>query len=546
MAGLIEAFNQVPDGSMMAVPYDVKSIANWIGERYVGASASTTDDVARRDERPGATGERYIGAAGDVISKTWEGERRRKARERLALYEDRGAPHFEAMLARVFADAKVRDDRLKVLPYARFQNVTRRIAWELAMVYKAPAKRSVSGGNEGYQEFIKGTGLDTELREGTRYIGFLNNVFLSLRVVTRLGKQVPVVDVVTPDAFAAVPHPLDRKELVAVILDRKPTVIVERETDPHYVLWSEDFRVFLNSSGRYISHIPNPYGLIPGVLAHRRKPRECLLDQDSGQDIIDAHYAVCLLNVMMLFGQKTGTKAPYAIGDMSRTARGQSLDQDKLTQFEEGVAPGVLDLGHDPASLIASAKSTIAQVGANYGIPEDVFNLTHSPTSGYDRRLKRWGLEERREEQVPLWREYERELAEKASKVMSRDADAAYRFQPEGWQIDFGEVEAPQEPMERLNWREKARTLGLRTTHDDIAEDNPDLDEDGVEERFQNVITERAAEVELQRALNMPKDPGSPGQTPQQNGAQGPQQQGPQQAPPETPQASPQEQEAAA
>lgn len=498
MAGLVEAFNALPGGGSMPADaqFDAQAIAGYIGKHHLGSLTESGN--------PGGDAERRI-----------------RAKQRVDLYEDRGHAHFDKMLRSVFKDPKVLEDRLAMLPLARFQNVTRRIAQELAMVYQAPAKRSVKSGNEQYQAFIRATGLDTELREAQRYTTFANDVYIGICTRPCEGKMTPVLDVVTPEAFSAVPHPLYKTDLVAVVLDMGKAAINPQQTDPRYVVWSEDLRIYLDGARRYLSHEANPYGVIPGVLVHRKKPRHCLLDADSGQDIIDAHLAVCLLNVMMLFGQKTGTKAPYAVGDMSRTARGQSLDQDKLTQFEEGVAPGVLDLGHDPDSLIASAKSTIAQVAANYGIPEDVFNLSHSATSGYDRRMKRWGLEERREEQVPLWREYERELAEKAAIVMDIDGATEYQFRAEGWQIDFGEVATPQEPMALLTWREKARSLGLRTAHDDISEDNPDLDEAGVDAKFMANIALRAHEVELMRALNMPSDPTKPGASPQENGAMG-------------------------
>jgi hypothetical protein len=161
-------------------------------------------------------------------------------------------------------------------------------------------------------------------------------------------------------------------------------------------------------------------------------------------------------------------------------------------------------------------------MAASYDIPEDVYNLTVNASSGFDRELKREGLNERRTEQIPLYRDAEAELGEIAATVCQKDGATDYAFSPEGWTIDFGEVRTPQDPTSKLAWRKEAKSQLLRTTIDDLMEDNPDLDEDGAEKKFQENLVQRAREVAMQRALNMPADPTDPGASPEANGAKGP------------------------
>jgi hypothetical protein len=490
--GLLEAFNLGVDGKPSLVQLDLAKIV----ELHVQPL--------------------FKAACGDE-------SRRAKARERLDLYFDRGLPHFEAMLRRVFPDKAVADERVLVLPLCRFQNVPRKIGRLVATVYAQPARRKVKGKQAQYDAFVKKTRLDMRLREANRFTVGLNEVWVGVRTrVDRDGGRVPVVDVVTPDAFTAVPDPLDPRREVAIVLDAKPATST-KDADPWYLLWDDKRMAWLDRKGSLIesSVKVNPYGRIPGVIIHRAEPHDRLLDQDSGQDIVDAQMAVVLMNVMMVHGQKVGTKVPYATGDMSNTARGQTMDHTRLTQFEEGVTPGVLDLGHDPKTLIESAKAVIAQLAANYDIPEDVYSLTHDATSGFDRQLKREGLNERRTEQVPLFRDAERELAEIGAVVCDKDGASSYAYATEGWSCDFGEVRTPQEPVSLLAWRKEAKAQLLRTTIDDLKEDNPDLDDEAAEAKFLENLAWRAREVELQRALNMPAT-GDAGSSPEENGGKGP------------------------
>jgi hypothetical protein len=448
-------------------------------------------------------------------------DRRTEMRRRLDFYRDRGTAHVEEAVKAVWKDPEIQADHLSMVPYARFHNLVKKIARVSATVYSQPAKRRLKSTREQHVAFLRATRLDLKLRESNRFVVFVNEVFAFVGKRKCREKTIPTMTIVTPESFTVVKDPDDPRVPVAVILDAKPGGIGAKDSDPHHVLWSDDLVVLLDKAGKYLSHRANPYKRIPGALIHRAEPVESVLDPDSGRDILDAQLAVALLHVMKMRGHKVGTKVPYATGDMSTTAHGQVMDHTKLTKFEEGVSPGVLDLGYDPAALIASAKSIIAQVAANYDIPEDVYTLTDAPTSGFDRQLKRIGLDERRAEQIPIFRDVEHELAEVGA-LVAGECDEEFRYQPDGFGVDFGEVRTPQDPIAQLTWRKEAKAQLLRTTIDDLLEDNPDYSPEEAELRFQEILAQRAKEVELQRALNMPRDPTQAGQTPEENGAKGP------------------------
>lgn len=495
MPSLLQAFSELPDGRTQTTGIDFPKIADWLSRRYKSPESK-------------------------------EGQRRDAMRMRLDLMHDRGMPHFEKMFGDVFQDTKVRAEHKRLLKYARFQNVTRRIVSELSTVYDTETRRSVSEQNERYQHFLKFTNFDQKMRRANEYANATNDVLVWLRVATRDGKQVPVVEVISADSFTPIPHPLDSRFLIGVVLDAFPDHIGARESDPHYQVWSSKERFDLDRNWRFIgsSNRENTLGEIPGVLIHREMPTNGLVDMHSGEDIIQAHFAVAMLMTLMLRGQKVGTKTPYVQGDTAEMARGQTMDSNTVTEIPDDVQVGTLDLRHDPESLIESARAAIAQAAANYGIPEDVFHQNIQASSGFERDLKMVGLRQRRQEQILIFRDAERELARKASLLVQQQADEEFRFGVGEWSIQFGDVTSPMSPSERNQFRKEARRLGVRSALDDIMEDDPDVqDRNEALAKLNQHVMENAEFIDLLRRNNISADADAlePGNTPQQNGAEG-------------------------
>lgn len=466
-----------------------------------------------------------------LSSESAEHERRERMRMRIDMFHDRGRPYFENLLRTVFAgDAALRDEYARVLPYAMYQNVTRGVARILSKVYAKEPRRSVEGKtNSGYQNFIRATKLNQRGRQANLYANVANDVLFFLRYKQRSTGRVPFIDIIPSDRFTPIADPNDPTELIGVVIDSAPCGIGVTERTPHYIVWTNDLVFRLDKNKHLVEGTvaPNPYGEIPAVLVHRELGRDELVDGYSGSDIIAAHFAVVLLNVLMLRGQKVGTKVPYTRGDTTGLTRGQTLDQAAMTEFPDDVSPGVLDLGHDPQALIQSARTVIAQAAANHGIPEDVFYQKVQASSGDQLELLLMPLRERRDEQVMIFRDAERSLAYKASRLLPlMGVEPRYRFDAHGFSIDYGEIAMPMSPQVKNTYRQAARSLGTRSPIDDIMDDDPDIQtREEAKARLLRNAGERAWWVDIERKLNMPANANAenPGRTPQANGALGPQ-----------------------
>jgi hypothetical protein len=409
------------------------------------------------------------------ISNDKEKARRAEAAKRLDFYRDQAADYIESDINTLFRNLRVREWRKAMIPFAQFQNITRRVVREISTVYAEPATRRINGANERYQDFQRLTRLDRRMRVVNQRTNLLNNCLIHFRI---RGDGAPIIDVITPDRFWALSHPNDPTWFIGAIIEQVPRGQRVTDADPHYLVISDTEYFKLNKHGWPMGETITEHGLgqLPVVLSQRDPPEDQLLDATSGTDLTSAHRAIAILNVLMLKHQKAGTRLAYATGDTSGMARDQPMDEEALIEAPEGVALNTLDMGADPNNYVQAARAVIKQTAANYGIPESVFDLSYQATSGFEIELKRVGLREVRRDQLVDYRPLERELAELQSTVLLANRHPL-AFAVKGWSIDFGEVETPQDPIQRLLYWDKYWSLGLVNRTEMYLHDNPEARE---------------------------------------------------------------------
>lgn len=481
--------------------------------------AGVTSDAAWMDvER--LLRKKYLDDAG-------EKERQKNMLLRRKLYDCGGTEAAFALIDQVFKDPDVRALRKEVAPYARYDNATRRIVGELSRVYAKPArKRAVAGAadNERYRELQRRTRHDQAMRLANHLLSLQNDVLVLFRVrQTDTGLE-PRLDVLGQEAFWAVANPRDPSELAAVIIDQTPRTLEPKEADPHYLVWSAGESFKLDKSGRILreTNESNSLGRIPGVLIHSSYRSTCLLDTGDGEDIIAAHLAAWLVNTMMLKEAKSLNRQAAFVGETGRSPTGQAQDSERDMILAEGVGVTTIDRGVELAPYMEAADRIIERAAANHGIPPS--ELRHAgATSGYEIDLRRIPLEEIREDQVLIFREAERELAEIESIVCARDLPEL-AFDTAGWHIDFAEVKRPMPEAERFETRKLKRSMGHSDPVLEAMEDNPDFTPEQAQAWVFDRLRVYTAFVQAIRALNMPLDATveNAGQEPEDNGAEPP------------------------
>ena len=384
----------------------------------------------------------------DYIGNKDQEERRKESRIRLDFYRDRGMQHIDADISEIFKNAKVRKWRKQFVRFSLWQNCTKRIIRETSAVYSESAERGISSNPERYSQLQREMHYDRWMRKVNRFTNLLNETLVRPDVNVHTGEAQLRVD--TPDKFWAIAHPADRLTPVGYIVEQFPGADASPSIT-HYLGIDEETFFSMNKAGHIIdgTRRAHGFGRIPAVLVHREPPDECLLDQSTGRDLSSAHRTIAMLIVMMLKHQKSGTKMGYISGDTSSMPTGQPMDEEHLVNLPEGVSASTLDLGSDPKNYIDAIREVLKQIAANYGIPASVYDLTYQATSGFEINLKRIGLREVRRDQIIDYRPIERDIAEILALVLKR-ANNPLKYSMDGWSINFGELEAPTDPLKTL------------------------------------------------------------------------------------------------
>lgn len=456
----------------------------------------------------------------NYVENDSEAARRKKMKARLDLYHDRGKWIFQRMINKVFKDPEVRRLRNEMVEFGSFQNFTRRVVDELSMVYSEPARRTLDGQDHSYQALVREIQQDRVCRKLNRWVNLLNECFILFDISPVTGKH--KLHLITPDRMFAVCDRDDPTELAGIGYD---SLMVGSDATnmrlPHHTLITDEEIFMLNGAGEIIDQLtrPNTLGRINGVLVHKSYPDHQLLDPDSGDDIINGHKVLTLINVCMVKEQKSGAgKIPYTSGPMARTATGQTLDTERAVTFEEGVSPGILDLSADPDVFIKAARAVIKQVAANNSIPESVFDLSYQATSGFEIELKRAALREARRSQImDPYRPFERELAEVIS-------ESTGMFNADQFKIDFGQLETPADPGQRVRYWEDLKRVGLSNVVDQMQELNPELNEGQAMQQILRNLEIQTSVTEAMRdlqAMNSSAAPNLDDRTPEENGESG-------------------------
>ena len=439
--------------------------------------------------------------------------RREVIAQRLRLYRDDGRAEFERVIDSIFETQTVRDQRKAMIRVATEQNVTQRIVHEVASLYDQPAMRELASESERekFKELATALELDEVMQEGQR-LTFLCNEALLWR---ERDEEDDELRILTPDCFDAISHPKRKLREIGFLIDAYPSFVPEgatREDLTHYELWDSRFHYQLNAHGHIVDATPHGLGGIPGVLLHRRKPVDRILDDRAGRDITAAHLGVGLLEIMaMRLSKSQGERQPVLRGNLAAMAMGQSADGEKPLLLPPEVVAEMLETKTDPDHYIRKKKDKISGVAQNYGMSYEqfVFHETADTASGKAYQVRRIKLTELRNEQVRRARVHER-------KVM-----LLLDLNPTGMKLDFQEQTIPQDATEEIALLKEKLPLGLDSPVQFRMRKNPEETREQAVAAIKRNLTEWAIVVLEARALNMPADgdANNPGRSPQDNGA---------------------------
>jgi len=417
-----------------------------------------------------------------------EDERMDEAQEKIDLYQD----DFEEIIRTRMQDLFEKANYERLYYHVNHsQNVIKRIVNEISTVYKSEAKRILSKGCKRYDELKAKINYDVILKKVNRYTNLLNESMLKIGI--RNGEI--CYDLITPNITMVIQNEQDPTEADAIMysLTRVNTLFGQKKDEIRWFYWDiEGNHFILNEEMKIIEIVyeditnPSPYFdkekeqfLLPFVVFHRQHPDYSFWDQDTGRDLYNAALAISINMTMFDYYFKTCSfRQRYAIGDTQGIPQDQLSDP--LTFFcippGEGASVGTLESQVDIEQLVKAITFQINSIINNYGISADMYSLEIPEMSGRALKIRNRALMEQRQEQLPLYRKYEKELYEK-TRIINNAWPAFLKNMNEEaeFSIDFGEIEFPDDPMDEIELQTKKLRAGIISLPQFFQFFNPDI-----------------------------------------------------------------------
>ncbi len=444
--------------------------------------------------------------------------RREAIAVRLRLYRDDAVVDANQLIDQTYNSTKYQMELKKYVKLALGQNISRRIVDEVASLYDQPAKRELKDDAEQtkFRAEEKRLHLHELLQENQRLLTLCNETMM-WRYDGADG--LPRLRIVTSNMFDAIPDPRDPLVHAGILIDRETPTIFEgdkRKNLPHWDLWDDTYRYPINAYGRLVTDKGDPasepiahgLGRIPGVLLHRREPTFRLLDASHGADIVSAHLAVVLLNMLIMrLAKVQGEKQPVIQGNLAALADGQVMDGENPLKLPPETKATMLAMATDPEHYIKAKRDVMASIAQSYGLSYEQLTISESAkeTSGKSYEVRRMKLNEIRAE------------AKRRASINERLIVDLMGFDTEGMKIDHREPTLPQDPVAEIVLLADKSRMGLDSPIAYLQRQDTDLHREDAIALMQKNLGDFALQVALVRALNIPGS--GVGQSPQANGA---------------------------
>lgn len=389
-------------------------------------------------------------------------ERKLESAKRIDYYKGEQLDHLNRVLAKQFKHP----ERLRLQP--SFSNITRRIINEVSVVYKRAPQRSISLNGkkiegpkaESFQKLYENARANSVLKKVNRYTNLLNTV--GVQAVWR--NDHVELDILTPDIMNIVQDAMDPTRAAAVIIEQgyADTVTLEGPRNPFgasslFISWTEGEHMVFDEQGRARNDLGNdkgvnPYGVVPIVFFRDSYPDSYFWNCGT-DDLINAQDTlnVQLTELNQLIKMQSFS-VPVIIGDAP--PEGVTVDPSNFISIPLGDAtagkgqPDFKFVTPSPKimDLIEAIRETVKRIADDWGCSMDSFKLSGSPASGLSLKLSNIRLIERREDDVELYMDYERELFDVMRVVHNTHCKPADEIPDAAeFSINYAELDFPED-----------------------------------------------------------------------------------------------------
>jgi hypothetical protein len=398
-----------------------------------------------------------------------ESSRRMDAQKRIQLYEGNQIPYIEERLEEHFSDIT------KFSPTSL--NVVKKIINAKSAVYIKDAKRTCSSEKDTklYKQIQEQSALGLRMRQANR-LSKLTGVVL-LKVVWRNGKI--DLDVITPD-ICSVETGKSPRDLKSVTITHYPAD--ERVSELTHVRWTPAKIERLDYNGNVKSQESNPYGFLPFVPVWSDLP---IYDfwVEPGDSLVSTQLAINeKLTDLIYILRLQGFSLPVLKGT-----------KNELIEFSPGQAISLPDSQYADFSfespnspikaVVDSIDYLIRELAVTEGLPASYLSSKPSERkSGYALLVQNKELQEIRDNDIDLFKIYEKELFETIKAVWNYH-NVSNRFGDSTLKVNFFDPTQVQ-AEEKADFWSKMIEMGAMSPVDIIMRLDPDLSEEQAKQKF--------------------------------------------------------------
>lgn len=397
-------------------------------------------------------------------------------------------------------------------------NPAKRIIDEISMLYREPPTWDFAEGVDGelWQDILARANANAVLPELNRVTNACNE---SVAVVQPDARRTKLkIHVVSPADVIAGQDPRDPTEPLWIAW--RESMVDSPKQMPFWRFWSageHPITALLNDKFEEIkgTREPNPYTdengmpVLPATIYHSRYPMGRLWRRTQGKDIFDATLLIALLETWINHLVRTDShRQKYASGQMqpSGSYRGGTLDV-LLFQSSDGnpLTIGEFSSQSDWAGLGGIVARKLENVLNNNGLSMSDFRVEGSPQSGFALRVRKEGLIELRERQIPVFTQNDQGLYATVAAVWNFERDNAMssmfsnealpwpsEAEPTPTYAPFQTTLTVQERREQLDLDRQRIRLGLETPVSIFQREHPGISEEEARDRVtRNLVDTR-------------------------------------------------------
>lgn len=381
--------------------------------------------------------------------------------KRLEFYQDAQLDHLAADLAKRYSDPS----KLQ----ACFVNIVRKVVDLLASTYFSPPGRAVDGTEQDqaiFGEIAEAAGLDTKLKAASRLAKLCKTILI--RPVWR--NDCVDVDLLTGNLLDVETGDSPEDLRAVTITHWGPSGRVDEIT---YSRWTPDVVQTLNYRGQVTSEEPNPYGMLPFVPAWDGLPGDDFW-LAGGDDLVALQEAINgQLTALLYTCQQQG----FGVGWVKGGGQGGQVTTGPGAMVELPL-DGALGFAATEApidQILAVIDKLIGWAAVSNGLPAQVLTTEPNQQSGVALLVGNSELQEKRRDDLELWRRYEKVLFS-IMRVVWNAHNPGRQLSPGAiLSIDFADPRPATSEKDQATTWQTLLALGVISPVDIALERNPDL-----------------------------------------------------------------------